>query len=392
MVLEKLHEVDWDQLEHAYGAAGSVPSDITRLLSEDKEVREGAIGGLHVTILHQGSICGATEYAIPFLVALLNAPAVKGKGLILGLLAGIYETAQRFLQHLPSCRDHILAFCLEYRHLTIDEAENEYRTERSWHEHSAAAIEAAMQTYRALGTNKEGEVRLGVTYMMKSLAASPHFQDEAATYLLTCLDDDDDQVRGMAIFSLAEVAPMTPSLAGRLEQQVDDASRPLPQYTAAYVLVGRLQGGAPAAAIRILFDAMDIIDTLSLLQDDLSYVWSFGFDDWLNMIGLVETVSHLGPAVAKTYHPTLLRYAGFKWASPDLMVPLLRLILDRDRVENVDPGSLSRGQRAILQAIGDNLRLWIYEDGHSNGNMARAMESLGLPTKREAYLAWLAAS
>ena len=42
-MLEKLDNIDWKSLRHAYGAATDTPENIRNLASEDKDVRLDAI-------------------------------------------------------------------------------------------------------------------------------------------------------------------------------------------------------------------------------------------------------------------------------------------------------------------------------------------------------------
>jgi hypothetical protein len=53
--LDRLDDIDWGRLTHAYGRADDVPEYIRALLSPDAAARRKALGGLHATICHQGS-------------------------------------------------------------------------------------------------------------------------------------------------------------------------------------------------------------------------------------------------------------------------------------------------------------------------------------------------
>jgi|GEM_PF-5826364 len=70
-MLDGLDNVNWSELEHAYGEASNVPDMIRGLLSDDPEMREIAQGNLEITIFHQGTWASATPYAIPFLMEIL---------------------------------------------------------------------------------------------------------------------------------------------------------------------------------------------------------------------------------------------------------------------------------------------------------------------------------
>lgn len=86
-MLNGLHDIDWENLHHAYGPAIDTPWHIRALTSVDGGVREYALIELHQTIWHQGTVYEVTSYAIPFLILLLSQPKIQGKDRILGLLA-----------------------------------------------------------------------------------------------------------------------------------------------------------------------------------------------------------------------------------------------------------------------------------------------------------------
>jgi HEAT repeat protein len=88
-MLEQLDQVDWANLRHAYGAATDVPDLLRALASDRQQDREEALSGLYSNIWHQGTVYEATAYAVPFLIELLDAPEVGGKGGLLGLLQAL---------------------------------------------------------------------------------------------------------------------------------------------------------------------------------------------------------------------------------------------------------------------------------------------------------------
>ena len=90
-MLEKLDEIDWSQLHHAYGSAADVPGLIRALLSEEHETRWNAISELFNTIWHQGTVYEASAYAVPFLQDLLGSPDTKDKPMIADLLAAMAD-------------------------------------------------------------------------------------------------------------------------------------------------------------------------------------------------------------------------------------------------------------------------------------------------------------
>lgn len=90
-MLERLDEVDWSSLTHAYGEAIDVPGLLRVLLSHDPTVRNETIDTLFGNIWHQGTVYPATAAAVPFLYELLIAPEVQEKLGIVHLLSAIAE-------------------------------------------------------------------------------------------------------------------------------------------------------------------------------------------------------------------------------------------------------------------------------------------------------------
>ena len=70
-MLEKLNEVNWKKLSHAYGSAEDVPDLLRALASEDGEKREKAYYALYGNVFHQGTRWEASPHVIPFLYELL---------------------------------------------------------------------------------------------------------------------------------------------------------------------------------------------------------------------------------------------------------------------------------------------------------------------------------
>jgi hypothetical protein len=90
-VLERLDEVPWSTLTHAYGSAADVPELLRGLASADPDEREAALSELHGNAWHQGAVYPATPHLVPFLLELLAEPELPGKA---GLLRYLGRLAQ----------------------------------------------------------------------------------------------------------------------------------------------------------------------------------------------------------------------------------------------------------------------------------------------------------
>jgi len=88
-LLEEIENIDWANLEHAYGSAADVPNDIKNLASPDEKLRDKALYNLYGNIFHQGTRYEATPYAIPFLYELIENESVEDRHKIISLLVNL---------------------------------------------------------------------------------------------------------------------------------------------------------------------------------------------------------------------------------------------------------------------------------------------------------------
>lgn len=90
-MLERLDEVPWSTLTHAYGSAADVPDLLRALASADPDEREAALSELHGNVWHQGTVYPATPHVVPFLLELLAEPGLEGRA---GLLRYLGQLAR----------------------------------------------------------------------------------------------------------------------------------------------------------------------------------------------------------------------------------------------------------------------------------------------------------
>ena len=111
-MLNKLDEINWKELEHAYGPAEDVPGQIRALASTDPQVREKAQYELWGNIIHQGTIYQATSYAVPFLIELLEIPEVQDTRLAHSPRAWDWGNVCFVFQQfgLPHSQDKLISF------------------------------------------------------------------------------------------------------------------------------------------------------------------------------------------------------------------------------------------------------------------------------------------
>jgi len=102
--LANLDSIPWDKIHHAYGAATDVPQLLRALLSRVGAKREKALRELYGNLWHQHTIYEATSYAVPFLVALLDAPETPHKAEIAIYLANLFLAQTGESEHMEATR------------------------------------------------------------------------------------------------------------------------------------------------------------------------------------------------------------------------------------------------------------------------------------------------
>ncbi|PLN83697.1 hypothetical protein BDW42DRAFT_164475 [Aspergillus taichungensis] len=91
--LHHLTTTPWATLQHAYGPATDIPTQLLSLQSPDRQARSDAYDQLYSNIYHQSDRYEATAYAVPYILSILSNPAAPDRPrlfcLLLDLALGI---------------------------------------------------------------------------------------------------------------------------------------------------------------------------------------------------------------------------------------------------------------------------------------------------------------
>ncbi len=258
-MLERLNEVDWTRLTHAFGEASDVPGYIRALSSNDREERDEAIGSLFGTIWHQGTVYGATAVAVPFLVELLEVRHVAGKDEILHLLAGIAEGHSYIDVHGAAFQRMGMEPGSEQ-----ERADFEARLQRElgWVRAASEAVEAGVPTYRKLRFDDDPAVRIFAAYTLAHcLGRSEEIIPELIAWIRA---EEQARVRAALILALASLET---AKVGRgaghalIDVQIGPTEQPVVRLAAA-ILMARSSSGEPTAGI------------LAVLTESTASAWS----------------------------------------------------------------------------------------------------------------------
>ncbi|MCX5213801.1 hypothetical protein OG689_31800 [Kitasatospora sp. NBC_00240] len=72
-LLSGLDELDWANLNHAFGTAGDVPGQLRALCGDDEQAQEDSLACLFNHLAYQGTRCQASPYVVPFLARIALA-------------------------------------------------------------------------------------------------------------------------------------------------------------------------------------------------------------------------------------------------------------------------------------------------------------------------------
>jgi len=189
-MLDRLDDIPWKRLTHAYGPAEDVPDLLRSLRTAPAEMtgEQSPLWHLFGNIWHQGTVYEATAYAVPFLIELAAHPLVPDRLGILGLLAAIatgtsYRDVHGNLLNEP------------------DFAERK-AVEIKWVEQAHAAVASGTAAFLAM-TREETDVRLAAAHV---LALLPEHRDVVGARLRTMVDKETGSLQRAGLLLLLGLA------------------------------------------------------------------------------------------------------------------------------------------------------------------------------------------
>jgi len=280
-MLDGLDSVDWAHLEHAYGPAEDVPEQLRALASAQAETRKQAIHALYGNIWHQGTVYQATAYVVPFLIALLRAPAGADKDAILTLL-----------QHLATGSSYLdvhQEYLPERAQKDTPQFQAQLRQELDWVRAARVAVARGLGLYGELLLHPEPAVRMAAAYL---LAVFPEHAENLTPLLWTRLAAEaDPRVRATDVLSLAALTWRMRAGIERFDALLSHAEAPLVRLATAVALAGLMRDATPAAAARLLAE--------TVARPDPALAEAYGQLPW-SQSGLlgdaVRALAWLGPA------------------------------------------------------------------------------------------------
>ena len=383
-MLERLHNVDWSALTHAYGPAADVPELIRALAGADRQARKDAYWELYGNIFHQGTRYPATAPAVPFLLELLADPATPDRHELLLLLT-----------HLVCGQFGVAADPTLYAG-EPDGAAHDADDYGTILRDVYRAAEAGLPIYLSLATGADtAHLRAAAVFMLACLWTRAAVVVPA---LRTRVADEASAVtRATLAFALGRLqcAGATDPILVALHER-DPA--PLVRLLAAVGLVRAGSGPAPEAAVATLIaavqdpDGVPGYDQLPCGERDLagdighvlrSVPRALGLRALPALCRALERAEDFGTVGLVEAMLTFSFGERHDLADADADEDDLEDMSQMPAPEPIDPARLTAEQREVLTAMARSHELWTV------GNLFYVLRSHGIPTERFALCALL---
>ncbi|MBV1856550.1 HEAT repeat domain-containing protein [Catellatospora tritici] len=394
-MLERLDDIDWALLTHAYGPADDVPGQIRDLARADDDVRIGAYQQLYASIVHQGSRYEATAYAAPFLLELLADEDVPDRPVLVEMLAvmaiggdeawlpGTFPVA--LMREQAHGGDAVRAAAPRPDHPDYDD-ESEYRyvealsdeDQQRYYRHIELAVydavRAGVPLLRELLRAPDPALRIRAAY---TLAWFPEDAADSVPALLAAATDAQDTAEQVRAAATALVA------AGLLGHRPPDHLLAAPERVtrwAAAVATALVDGDdAPDAAVTELLGWASGAprDQIPFLDGNLA-----------GLAGLVLerlTGRHAGKVFAAWLRgiPTVSGSDALT-----MVASALRVAFPEPVPAGTAYGHLAEDQRRLLTVLARSPRAWMLGE-HRFGNFSLLMSDYGLSGSREHLRAYV---
>lgn len=365
-MLERLDEINWAQLNHAYGSAEDVPDLLRGLASPDQDTRNNAISDLYANIWHQGTVYEATAYAVPFLIELLQAPETQDKAFILQYLYNLASGSSYLDVHRDYDPDPAQHNTPEWQAQLAQELE--------WVRLAHEAVHAGMPTYLDLLQHGNFDEKTASAFLISGFLAEDSTLNaplHSALYYET-----EPLVRAGIAFALSYGKDFDDSLQATLYAQLSD-QEPIVRLAAAVALAQQHGPQTPETVREVLFAAFDQPDTVLEPYERLQY------DNGSALVQAMKGCMALQDPDPTRLTQVLCDALGLVDADNALSISTSLLMLNfksYSHEQNPAPlraSQLNPAQRQVLQALLAHDAVWEYDD-----NTGMLLEMFALPFAR----------
>ena len=208
-MLDRLNDIPWPSLTHAYGPASDVPDLIQQVAQGSDKDRQAAWYELYGNILHQGTVYEATSFAVPFFIELARDSSRTDYDEVLSYLAALAQGTSYRQVH----EDVVGSLEGQSR----DEHQTQLARELGWVEKTKLAVRDGIEVYRALLAHSSPAARAAAANLISCL---PSEDARVQAWLVERLESETDEtVRAALILALSVLS----ARAGVLHAKVRDA-------------------------------------------------------------------------------------------------------------------------------------------------------------------------
>ncbi len=265
-MLDRLDDVAWGNLSHAYGAATDVPDMIVRITSDIPQVREKAIVEAYGNIFHQGTRYEATSHTVPFFLEMLEDDGFEEKAEIIYLLAHLVMGYDEY--YLPGGFGEEIADC---RAELADRDEVPEEDWVGWFVAITDEVRKGAELFNDLLAHDDENVRVATAFLMSWLPEEeelfvPHLWARAKA-------DDEPTVRAASLIAIGLIASESrfDEYTCGMEERLR-APQAMERFGAAIALGTRRPDSSTDAVVQIL------LEMLGCQEDDstMSLPWYSG--------------------------------------------------------------------------------------------------------------------
>ena len=363
-MFEGLDEVDWNNLEHAYGKASDVPILLKDLTSKDPETRENALWELYGNIYHQGTRYEATIYAIPFIFQIIRAPNSPQKADLIRFTVDLaLGYPEAFLPKGPNVEDWMDD--VAYLKSELEEEDNGNKDYLDWYKHIDAYIDCYKAVLKEVPTYIQFIKDMDDNIRLNAIFALAWFREEANTSITKIREllkkEENPTLIASILITLSMLGAYLNDISDHniFKQYIEGDYPFLIKVSAAISMINILQENTEKETLDFLIFNLEKISQLEISPG--SFPWNDGdlvgyVADVLKFFG-VESPEIIVPAFCNI----LKKLTGFR--AFNLINALFWIVFPEipDGDEWTLKG-LNKYQKQVLRVIAGNMNIWDSEE------------------------------
>ncbi len=368
-IFDRIDNINWKKLEHAYGNAEDVPEQLKWLLDGNEKEGGKALSAFFGNIYHQGTIYEATSFAVPFLIHAISNCHPNLKSDLLELLICISNGMSYNIQHQSIWENGGI---FDDGRTITDEYKKETREQLHWVEQGILAVWNGWDEFASLLNDNNPDIRVHIPLLLVSLTNGYYCPkdkniDVVQKELFDLLHEKSvvenngtvkaSIIQGMSYLDIPLVKKI--SLLKYYQQEEE----PVIKITAAYCLIGLEQN---ETSIMILKNALaEEEKTEKAFQ---SHPWFDMKVSFFFLQSLCELpVSHFD-LLWDVFENKIK--STHKFGTEYIVSPIVRFVFENKKIDEA-PRPFTQAQKKVLLCILDTPTLWDKTDGNTSGEFRK---------------------